>query len=160
MTATIIEIAFQRIQCSACGAEANASCNCGAPYLTAAARVAKALAATPEKSDRVIAAELGVGNATVSRIRRKSPVSDDTPESVTGRDGKKYPLKRRGERSAAKPEREAPSVIDLAPGDYHFQHEDEDIVTHALRLVGRMNADQRERFLAQLEVTYGAVAVS
>jgi hypothetical protein len=55
-------------------------------------RAAETIKANPAKSDRAIAAELGIGNATVSRARRKSDVSHDTPR--TGKDGKSYPATR------------------------------------------------------------------
>jgi hypothetical protein len=51
-----------------------------------AQRVRTAIAQAPEKSDRAIAAELGVGDATVSRARRT--VSGDTVERRIGKDGK------------------------------------------------------------------------
>ena len=63
------------------------------------------------------------------------------------------------ERSAAQPEREAPSVIDLAPGEYHHVHADQDIVERALQLVQQMDPDQRQLFRAQL-VMYDEVTVS
>jgi hypothetical protein len=58
--------------------------------VTPGERAAAAVKANPEKSDRVIADELGVGNATVSRARRRSAtVSDDTVEKKrVGKDGK------------------------------------------------------------------------
>jgi len=43
-----------RLACSACGAEANASCNCGKPY-SPRERAAEVVAAHPEKSNRAIA---------------------------------------------------------------------------------------------------------
>lgn len=74
--------------CSACGIDA--ACNCGAPLMSKAQRAAEAIAATPHKSDRAIAEELGIGNATVSRARRDATVSDDTVdgEPRVGLDGK------------------------------------------------------------------------
>lgn len=97
MTALVYEMrrAISRLECSSCGAEANASCDCGKPYVPAKARAAEAIKANPEKSDRAIAADLGIGNATVSRARRESGVSDDTPEVRIGQDGKSYPAKPR-----------------------------------------------------------------
>lgn len=77
--------------CSACGEDA--SCNCGAPLMSKAQRAAEAIAANPRMSDRAIAADLGIGNATVSRARRETGVSDDTPEERIGRDGKSYPAR-------------------------------------------------------------------
>jgi hypothetical protein len=83
----------RQIGCSACGATANASCDCGAPYLPAGQRAAEAVAANPEKSDRAIAAEIGVDKNTVAAARRKSGGEDSPPEKRTGKDGKSYPVK-------------------------------------------------------------------
>ena len=80
------------IQCSACGACVDAACDCGAAYVTAGTRAKAAIAKTPEKSDRSIAAEIGVGHATVSRAREQVPVSGETPR--IGQDGKQYPAKK------------------------------------------------------------------
>ena len=74
------------------------ACNCGAPYLGAGQRAAEAIAANPERSDRSIAAELGIGNKTVSRARQamgNDTPSRDTPDRVTGKDGKSYPSRTR-----------------------------------------------------------------
>jgi hypothetical protein len=54
----------------------------------------KGVGPNSEKSARAIAAEIGVGNATVSRERRKSVVPNDTPEKVVAKDGKSYPSKK------------------------------------------------------------------
>src|SRR5262249_49839815 len=56
-------------------------------------RAAVALAANPQKSDRAIAAELGIGHATVSRAR--ATVSRETVDERVGLDGKvrKLPAK-------------------------------------------------------------------
>jgi hypothetical protein len=81
-----------RLQCTECGAEANASCNCGKPYVPAAIRVAEYDKATPGKSTRAAAADLGVSNFTVSKARQ-SGVSHLTPETVVGLDGKTYKAK-------------------------------------------------------------------
>jgi hypothetical protein len=79
-----------RIECTACGATADAACECGVAYVPAGVRAAKAIADNPEKSNRAIAAEIGVSEPTVRRARG---ASDDAPETVTGRDGKSYPAK-------------------------------------------------------------------
>jgi hypothetical protein len=93
MAATNMVVAFQqpnptpaKICCSACGVSADAACDCGAPYLPVGQRAAEAIARNPEKSDRAIAAEIGVGNKTVSRARRT--VSRDTVAARVGLDGK------------------------------------------------------------------------
>jgi hypothetical protein len=53
-------------------------------------RAVAAVAANPEKSDRTT----GVNHAAVNRAR-KSGADQSAPERVTGRDGKKYPAKRK-----------------------------------------------------------------
>ena len=56
-----------RLECSECGAVADAACRCGKPYVPAGTRAAAAIAASPERSDRAIADEIGVGKDTVRR---------------------------------------------------------------------------------------------
>jgi hypothetical protein len=82
-----------RLHCAECGVTVEAQCGCGVGYITAAEAAARAIKATPEKSDRAIAEEIGVGNKTVSRAR-KTVVSNDTTEKRKGRDGKSYAAKR------------------------------------------------------------------
>lgn len=77
-----------RLECSACGAAADAACSCGAEYLPASMRAAKAIEVSPEKSDRAIADETGIGHATVSRARKKATVSGETVIKRVGKDGK------------------------------------------------------------------------
>jgi transposase-like protein len=59
-------------------------------------RAAEAIRANPSKSDRAIAAELGVHNETVSRARRQLS-HDATPDEGerVGRDGKAYSIRQR-----------------------------------------------------------------
>jgi hypothetical protein len=87
---TVIQMAVQQLSCTGCGAEANASCNCGKPYVPKKQRAAEAIAANPQKSDRAIAADLGVSPMTVGRAR--AGVTDVTPDEREGRDGKIYRL--------------------------------------------------------------------
>src|SRR5882724_10641497 len=86
----VIQISVQRMVCTKCGAEANASCRCGEPYVPKSIRAAKAIATNPQKSDRAIAADIGVNQSTVSRARKSTDadasVGDDKPR--IGRDGK------------------------------------------------------------------------
>jgi hypothetical protein len=77
-----------RLQCSACGAEANASCDCGKPYVPALANYVRA---NPDASVRQIEEATGVGHGTAQRAR--SGVPRGTPDAVVGRDGKKYPAR-------------------------------------------------------------------
>jgi len=88
MTQLQIVKSLARLQCTECGAEANASCNCGKPYLPK--EIAKeAIRANPQKSNRAIAEETGVSEPTVRRAR----ASGDAPETVVGLDGKTYKAK-------------------------------------------------------------------
>ena len=79
--------------CTGCGAEVNASCNCGKPYEPKSVRAREAIEAGPEKSNRAIAAETGISEPTIRRAR-EAAASDDAPDTVTGRDGKSYPAKK------------------------------------------------------------------
>jgi hypothetical protein len=82
------------LQCSACGACTEAACDCGVAYISAGKRAAAAVAAAPEKSDRAIAAEIGVDHKTVGSARRSG--GDDSPTEEArrvGQDGKSYPAK-------------------------------------------------------------------
>lgn len=83
----IVQRVNRSMQCSACGAASTAACDCGAPYVPATARAAKAIAATPKKSDRAIAREIGVSDTTVLRARRAT-ASHEAVDSRVGRDGK------------------------------------------------------------------------
>jgi hypothetical protein len=98
---TVIKLSIQRMVCTGCGAEANASCNCG--FLRGKKRSSgRAIKANPGKSDRAIAAELGIGNKTVSRARNSGVsydtpglIGDETPVERVGRDGKSYSIRQR-----------------------------------------------------------------
>jgi hypothetical protein len=99
---TVIKLSIQRMVCTGCGAEANASCNCGVSYVAKSVRAAEAIKANPGKSDRAIAAELGIGNKTVSRARNSGVsydtpglIGDETPVERVGRDGKSYSIRQR-----------------------------------------------------------------
>ena len=86
---------IQRMVCTGCGAEANASCNCGKPYVPKAVRAAEAIKANPKKSDRAIAADIGVAPNTVKAARdelRSAAQLEDAPR--TGLDGKTRRLPR------------------------------------------------------------------
>lgn len=95
---TVIQFSVQRLSCTGCGAEANASCDCGLSYVPKAVRAAEAVRANPEKSDRAIAADLGIGATTVreARARHRAPEDDELEERI-GRDGKSYSVKPRAQ---------------------------------------------------------------
>jgi hypothetical protein len=100
-SAPAIKISIQRMVCTGCGAEANASYNCGKAYMPKAVRAAEAVAANPEKSDRAIAAELGdISHVTVGKARKEATGNQLPVDERIGLDGKtrKRPAKR------AKPE--------------------------------------------------------
>jgi hypothetical protein len=98
-TATVIQMSIQRMICTGCGAEANASCNCGVAYVPAAQRVAEYDKANPGQSTRQAAADLGVDKETVRKARSRGDQSP--PAAVTGRDGKLYPAKKSKEENEA-----------------------------------------------------------
>jgi hypothetical protein len=85
----IVQRVTRALACSACGAAGEANCDCGAPYMPASVRAAKAIAKNPGKSNRAIAADTGISEPTIRRAR----ASDDAPERVTGKDGKNYPAR-------------------------------------------------------------------
>lgn len=121
--------AATRLRCSSCGADGSGSCDCGAPYLPAGKRAEEAIAASPEKSDRAIAEEIGVDHKTVSKARKRT--GDQSPVAKrTGRDGKKRKAPKTKAKAATArkaPVADAPenrrvnhitSVIDDAVTDY------------------------------------------
>ena len=105
------------IRCSRCSAKSKTECGCGAPYvgvhrwampvgpaperkpdgkltlLTALDRAMAAITAHPAKSNRSIAAEIGVAEPTVRRARRqlKKAGTDDAVDDAVriGRDGRR-----------------------------------------------------------------------
>ena len=97
--ATVHQISIQRMVCTGCGAEANASCNCGKAYVPKAVRAAEAVTANPEKSDRAIAAEIGVSDKTVAKAR----TAEQSAVERTGLDGKTRKLPERKVEPAPKP---------------------------------------------------------
>ena len=98
-SSTIVEFkkpAALRIVCSKCHAAGDAPCNCGAPftYMRAGEIAAAAVARSPEKSDRAIAAEIGVSHPTVAKAREAT--GNNLPvEKRTGIDGKARSLPQR-----------------------------------------------------------------
>lgn len=71
------------------------SCNCGVSYVAKSVRAAEAIKAAPEKSDRAIAAEIGVSRATVQQARGAEQVANYEPPERVGRDGKSYSIRQR-----------------------------------------------------------------
>jgi hypothetical protein len=83
-------ISISRLICVGCGSETNATSDCGLEYRPKSVRAREAVEANPEKSNRAIAEETGLSEATVRRAR----ASSDAPETVAGKDGKSNPAKR------------------------------------------------------------------
>jgi hypothetical protein len=88
----VIPFAVQRMICTGCGAETNATCNCGKPYLPKAERARRAIEESREKSNVALAKEIGVDEKTIRKARAASDQSE--PERRIGLDGKSYPAKR------------------------------------------------------------------
>ena len=86
------KISVVQLQCTMCGAETHASCSCGAIYRPKAQRAAEAVADHPEKSNRAIAVETGLSEATVRRARDATASDDAVDEPRVGLDGKKRKL--------------------------------------------------------------------
>lgn len=89
--AQVMTKSFGRLICSKCGAGTDAACDCGVEYVPAAERAAKAVQATPNKSNRAIAAAIGTSEKTVRNVRRESGAELSAPRRHVGKDGKSYP---------------------------------------------------------------------
>jgi hypothetical protein len=94
MNNTVIRMSIQRMVCTDCGAEANASCNCGVSYVAKSVRAAEAVKANPNKSNRSIAAEIGVDKNTV-RAARSELSGEFSPEERIRSDGRSFSLRQR-----------------------------------------------------------------
>jgi hypothetical protein len=84
-----IRIAVTQLQCTLCGAETHASCNCGAVYRPKPAeRAAAAITGNSSRSDRAIAAEIGVSPTTVAKARDQLSGDGQCEDFRTGKDGR------------------------------------------------------------------------
>lgn len=112
----------RHIFCSACGAQGEAGCNCGAEYISASAFAVRAIARNPEKSNRALAEETGISYETVRRARTDTNVS---VEPRLGLDGKTRKMPRKITRIATKEESSPKSErsIDLRTGENISKHE-------------------------------------
>jgi hypothetical protein len=77
-----------KLQCSSCGADATASCECGVAYVPAGKRAADAIAADAKRSDRVIAERIGVSDKTVAKAR-KEPTAEKSAVGSTNQKAEK-----------------------------------------------------------------------
>jgi len=73
--------------CVKCGAKAKPGCQCDAAYVPARVYAAQAVGAHPEKSDRAIAAAIGVDAKTVAKARKATAEKSAVAKRI-GRDGK------------------------------------------------------------------------
>jgi len=141
----IVQNVNRAMECSSCGAAGIAACDCGAPYMPASARAAEAIAANPRKSDRAIAADLGINQSTVSRARPRT----DAPASVdtrVGLDGKVRAMPRRSTKT--KPEEVMPTDEEA---EESFQA---DLYDQACWLLEQMASATRRKFFAHLRRKY------
>ena len=91
MSANVVHLRkSSRLVCSDCGVEASCDCHGGQPiYVTKGEYAARAVAAHPEKSNRALAAEIGVDHKTVGKAREELGTnSPDEPAKRVGLDGK------------------------------------------------------------------------
>jgi hypothetical protein len=156
-----IKLSIQRMVCTSCGAEANASCNCGKPYVPKAVRAAEAIAANPEKSNRAIASETGISEPTIRRARDATASHDAVDERI-GLDGKTRRMPVRQEiadpdaerdrkecvalnHKVIEAERERDEADDLTPEE-RLEHYRAGLVIHA-----EQAADLAEMFAASLK---------
>jgi hypothetical protein len=95
-------LSISRLICTGCGAETNATCNCGMEYRPKLLRAREAVAANPEKSDRAIAKELGVHHSTVNEARKQLSDNPTVNERI-GLDGKTRKFPRRIELPVSDP---------------------------------------------------------
>jgi len=141
----IVQQVNRAMECSSCGAAGIAACDCGAPYVTPAfVRAAKAIAASPNKSDRAIAAELGINQSTVSRARPRTDASASVDTRV-GLDGKVRHMPQR--KPKPKPE-EMPTDEEA---EESFQA---DLYDQACWLLEQMASATRRKFFATLRRKY------
>jgi hypothetical protein len=96
MSASILPFAprqvesIARLECSKCGAATDAACDCGVAYVPAGVRAKQVIEANPAKSNRALAADIGVDEGTIRRARITG-AENSAPEKRKGRDGKIYP---------------------------------------------------------------------
>jgi hypothetical protein len=100
-----------KLRCPKCGVTQDAACGCGVDYqiVRPIAAAMKAVEAHPEKSDRAIAAEVGVSDRTVNRARQRTTATNVAVEKRTGLDGKarKQPTKQPNAKAAPVPASQA-----------------------------------------------------
>jgi hypothetical protein len=74
--------------CTACGAEAEARCQCNVPYVPKSVLAEAAIIANPELSDRALAEKIKVSKNTIARARASTGPRGPVAGKRIGRDGK------------------------------------------------------------------------
>jgi hypothetical protein len=131
------------MQCSSCGASAIASCDCGAPYIPASDRAAKAIADNPSKSSRAIAADLGLSHTTVNEVR-KSTGKQFPVDTRVGRDGKVRQM----------PQRKIKTEEIMPTEEEAEESYQETIYDQACLFLEEMTGATRRRFFAHIKRKY------
>jgi hypothetical protein len=108
-----------------CGAHGEIGCDCGVEYIRAGKFAAKVVAdpANAGKSDRAIAAEIGVGHQTVMRARQSTGPNGPVGKRI-GRDGKARKL-------PSKPKPTTADIIDI--GGHLASKQDQPIISAETR---------------------------
>jgi hypothetical protein len=147
----IVQNVNRSMECSSCGAAGIAACDCGAPYMPASARAAKAIAANPGKSARALSVETGISEATLRRASTASfdAVGTTTPQGLVGPDGitRRQGLDgkwRRMPQRKPKPEEVMPTDEEA---EASFQA---DLYDQACWLLEQMASSTRRKFFAHL----------
>jgi hypothetical protein len=125
------KISVVQLQCTMCKAETAAACSCGATYMVKPAeKAAAALTGNSSRSDRSIAAEIGVSPTTVGKARDQLSGDGQFEDFRTGRDGKS---------------RKLPSYV---PGPEPTIRDE--LIGQAIDLVRKMSPPERVEFVRQL----------
>src|SRR6516165_6581704 len=121
------KISVVQLQCTMCKAETAAACSCGATYrVKPAERAITAITEHPEKSDRAIAAEIGVSPTTVGKARASTVQTGQLDEPRVGLDGKR---------------RKLPSFVPDPPPPIR-----DELIERAIELVRQMTPTERMEF--------------
>lgn len=159
-------VVYPVMACTECGEEANASCYCYKAYLPKGVRAAKAIAANPGKSDRAIAADIGVAKNTVRAARQELVNADQLKDGPRiGLDGKTRKLPQRADHINVKDivDKIRQRVVADHLGDIPSEEEAEEshqqaLYDQACLFLERMTGETRQRFFATLgENTTGIV---
>jgi hypothetical protein len=155
-----IKISIQRMVCTGCGAEANTSCNCGKAYVPMAVRAAEAIKANPEKSDRAIAADIGVAPNTVKTARDelRSTAQLEDGERI-GLDGKTRKLPKKPD--DAELERDRKECVALNQKAIEAERERAEyleMTPEGLVVLAEQAADLAEMFSASIKASPSAIS--